>query len=162
MTRAFAAGALLVALLLAGCSGTAAPPLPSDGSTADARTPDPDPVDLSIRTHEPGPALTADAARGDLSMPWKLVSINAQSIDIIAAIGNGGCIQPAGYRVEESTSYVELWVYSRRVPTKRCVTLVEVWHTTVPLTTPLGSRALLHPPTDPAWQASYVFNGAAG
>ncbi|GAA4155650.1 hypothetical protein GCM10022286_04880 [Gryllotalpicola daejeonensis] len=154
--------ALLVAASLAFMGRT--DPLPHDGSIADPGTPDPIYDHLTVQVHAPGPSITASAARSEklISMPWVVFAHHdgGRTLEIVAATGDGSCVKPAGYRVEQTDSYVELWLYSMRAPAgTRCLPYVTMWRTDITLARPLGGRTLLHPKTAPDWPASRVFDG---
>jgi hypothetical protein len=162
-----ATGAVAVAAAVIAASAlfsARAAPVPHDGSTADPGTPDPARDHLAIMMHAPGPQVSTESARsqGLISMPWVLFSQRdgGRTLRIVAATGDDSCVKPAGYRVEQTGSYVELWVYSAKAPAGTpCVPLITEWRTDITLTTPLGGRTLLHPRTDPDWPADRVFDG---
>jgi hypothetical protein len=136
-------------------------PLPSDGSVADPVTPNALTDRLSILVHSPGPAIPASRATDYVSMPWLFFALRdgGKAVQIVAATGDASCVKPAGYRVKETDSYVEIWAYSKRAPAgTHCAKLVTEYRTNIPLTAPLGDRTLLHPPTAPDWPASRAFD----
>ncbi|HEY0249539.1 MAG TPA: hypothetical protein VGC45_14895 [Gryllotalpicola sp.] len=158
VSAAVAAAVVVAAVLVMTRPAT----LPRDGSIADPATPDPVTDHLAIMVHAPGPAVSAADGASLVSMPWVYYRQlhGGRTIQIVAATGDDSCVKPAGYRVQETNSYVELWVYSTRAPAgTRCVELVTEWRTSIPLRRPFGGRTLLHPPTAPDWPASRVFDG---
>ncbi len=101
--------------------------------------------------------VSTTALRSAISMPWRLASApSGRSLDVFYAAGDGGCTVPVGVHVVETTTTVELWVLSNRtVSNGACASTFVVGRSTIELSKPLGTRALLHPPSDPEWTKAF-------
>ncbi|SDJ45189.1 hypothetical protein SAMN05444157_3432 [Frankineae bacterium MT45] len=114
------------------------------------------PFHSSVNLGEPQPTkvLTPAQGAGLNSMPWRLVAVLSQkTLDVYYTAG-GGCTHPVGFQVSESASSVEVWALSRTNGDHACSDELRVGRTTLSLRAPLGNRALLHGPVDPAWAHS--------
>jgi hypothetical protein len=94
-----------------------------------------------------------------ISMPWRYAGSDASGrrLTIVFAEGDGGyCVKPQGVIVRESPESVLVTVVSEVRSDGVCPASLSVAYGYVELMSPLGSRALLHPPTDPHWPASLL------
>lgn len=107
------------------------------------------PAPTAVRIISPG-------KRSDLiSMPWRFVSIDsgATSLNVLYVAGDGSCITPVGFEVEETASYVEVWAWSRSNGALACGGGAVRAAGIVNLPEPIGTRALIHAQVDPAWRS---------
>jgi hypothetical protein len=90
-------------------------------------------------------------------MPWRFVSLgdDGTKLEVFFVKGDGGgCTAPVGFQVEETTTTVELWAWSTTDESQEaCAAMLAVGREIVTLPAPLGSRTLLHAPTDPQWSS---------
>jgi hypothetical protein len=104
-----------------------------------------------------GPAVTVTTASGSVvSMPWGLATTpSGRSLDVFYVAG-GGCNTPLGVHVVETATTVEVWVLSTQTNTKgACASDLKIGRSTIELSKPLGTRTLLHPPSDAEWDRSF-------
>lgn len=92
-----------------------------------------------------------------ISMPWELVRVGSggQVLTIFYVAGDGYGIKNVGFRVIETHESVEVVAVSRNTsPGQEEPGSLARAAARIRLSQPLGSRALLHGPTD--WPASYL------
>jgi hypothetical protein len=106
---------------------------------------------------EAGPLLSSPPRTGKpTSVPWQFVSLgdDGTKLEVFYVKGDGGCTMPAGFQVQETTTTVELWAWSTTDESQEaCAAMLAVGREIVTLPAPLGSRTLLHAPTDPQWSS---------
>ncbi|MFF1633254.1 hypothetical protein [Leifsonia sp. NPDC058248] len=158
---------LAAVVAMTACSTMAVGSSPSDSPASSAPIPHGSIVDDLTPLHGAsvqwlGPPTKAvivsqAAASGLLSMPWVLVSLSADHrlAEIVAVGGNGGnggCVSPAGVRIERRSGAVTLTALSRQGPDQACTAMLALQHLTVELPVAVGGGVrLIHPPTDPDW-----------
>jgi len=113
---------------------------------------------------EAGPLLSSPPKSGKpTSMPWRFVSLgdDGTKLEVLYVKGDGGsCVTPVGFQVQETTTTVELWAWSTTDESQEaCAAMLAVGREIVTLPAPLGSRTLLHAPTDPQWSSPNLLGG---
>jgi len=113
---------------------------------------------------EAGPLLSSPPKSGKpTNMPWRFVSLgdDGTKLEVVYVKGDGGsCVTPAGFQVHETTTTVELWAWSTTDSSQEaCADSLAVGREIVTLPAPLGSRTLLHAPTDPQWSSPNMLGG---
>jgi hypothetical protein len=113
---------------------------------------------------EAGPLLSSPPKSGKpTSMPWRFVSLgdDGTKLEVLYVKGDGGsCVTPVGFQVQETTTTVELWAWSTTDSSQEaCADSLALGRQIVTLPAPLGSRTLLHAPTDPQWSSPNMLGG---
>ena len=112
---------------------------------------------------ETRPLLSSPPKTGKpTSLPWRFVSLgdDGTKLKVLYVKGDGGCTMPVGFQVHETTTTVELWAWSTTDSSQEaCADSLAVGREIVTLPAPLGSRTLLHAPTDPQWSSPNLLGG---
>ena len=146
--------AACVALLSTGCGAN--PQLAQVGTaTADPLT--------ARATRPPGaldppgalPLLHKPPRHGATSLPWSLQAIAADGRDL-TIVFPASCVTIAGAQVAETSADVTVTVWGV-TGSGACAASLTFQFATISLSTPLGSRTLLHAPPSKQWASGHFF-----
>jgi hypothetical protein len=156
---------LLGCLVAAACSsgsGGSTGGLPTSPVSSDALTPIQMPMPIKEKALHPARRLRARVPGKLLSMPWKFVGVRRGGTVLIVYYVSGDGIHPhgvnnIGFRVVETSENVELIAVSRNDnPGPAQAGSLATGVTKIVLSDPLGTRTLLHAPTDSGWPADLL------
>ena len=121
-------------------------------AAVDARSSDDSHADIPV-----GAATIIKRPKGKQfsAMPWKFQALSAdgRTITIVYVAGDGDCTKSAGVTLVQTSSLVAISPYSiNQLDRSACPSMLQLARVRVVLSQPLGSRRLLHPEVDPAWQ----------
>lgn len=127
--------------------------LPSAPASTDPLQPSRDP---GLPPGGAATTVTTAAPGSTISMPWGLATKpSGSSLDVFYVAG-GGCTTLLGAHIVEIATTVEVWVLSTEKKTRgACSSNLIVGRSTIELSEPLGTRTLLHPPSDPEWTRTF-------
>ncbi len=130
--------------------------IPTASSAMPTPTGSPDPLRPSVppevKNVTPAKVPIVVSVPGAVSMPWRLLGLGTQSLDIEYEAGDNYCVVPVGATVEYGTSAVSVEVISRVAHSGSCGSAGVLGRGLIELSQPLGGRALLHVAVDPAWK----------
>jgi len=151
---AIAAGFVVLAFIMVGSQQHATGGLDLKQANVDARISNSDRAD-ELPLHS-ATIIGKPSGKQYSAMPWKFQALSAdqRTITIIYVAGDGSCVRPVGVVVAQSKNFVALSPYSSTNADHACADMLVLARATVTLSAPLGSRELLHPVIDPAWQSA--------
>lgn len=147
-----------VVSLTACTDGSPSVPLPATPAVTDKSTPSPSKSwNGLVPKISSAQALTKRQTRGLESTPWQLLSEDGRSL-LIKYVAGGGCSSWKGVRVQETSTSVEIWTAVKTsTGPQACSDELRLGASRITLTTPLGSRSLLHAPISKSWRP-YINN----
>jgi hypothetical protein len=122
------------------------------------------PVPFPTKVLHPARRLGPHVSGKLLSMPWELVDIRRGGRVLVVYYVSGDGVRPygvnnIGFRVIETADSIELIAISRdRNPGPAEAASLATGIAEIVLSQPLGTRMLLHAPTNSAWSADLLAN----
>lgn len=149
---AIAALFVVVAIAMVGSSQGGTGGLDLKRAAVDARSSSDNHSDVPI-----GAATIIKRPKGNAysAMPWKFQSLSAdgRTVTIVYVAGDGVCTKSAGVVLAQTKTLVAISPNStNQLNRSACPNTLEYARVRIVLNDPLGSRELLHPEVDPAWQ----------
>lgn len=150
--------ACAMVLGLTGCSGNA----PAQSAPlADALRPTMSPQFVRLPPTKAAKLLQSGEAFGLTSMPWMLASISddRDSITVVYVAGDGDCLKPVGFLVQQHDGSIEVSALSRQGAGPACADKLVMRRATIDLPKALTiGVTLLHAPVAKAWDNPHFFN----
>ncbi|WP_157887890.1 hypothetical protein [Frondihabitans sp. PAMC 28766] len=124
-------------------------------------TVDPLKPDLSVSSSQANKEhqLSAQAARGLTSMPWKFVQLSPDkgTLTVQFVAGDSSCVFPAGYHIVDTSKGLELFMLSTTKHESSCGSSLVTAVGEIKLNPSLGDKSLLHAPVAEGWSHGHFF-----